>query len=139
MADLELSYEKREAGGVETRNMKYLYNNEKLKTLRQKLRNDMPKPEQVLWYWLRGKRLNGYKFRRQYGIGSFVLDFYCPELRLAIEIDGDSHFIDDKAKVYDKNRQKFLASQNITVIRFTNIEISESIDGVIDKISKHLP
>ena len=119
--------------------MPYLYNNQKLKTIRKALRNNMPKPEQTLWYWLRGKNLKGYKFRRQYGVGNFILDFYCPELRLAIELDGDSHFIDAKTKIRDQNRDKFLTSQNIKVIRFTNTEIVESINGVIDKILKYLP
>ncbi|OGE82781.1 MAG: hypothetical protein A3B10_03935 [Candidatus Doudnabacteria bacterium RIFCSPLOWO2_01_FULL_44_21] len=119
--------------------MPYLYNSQRLKLRRKSFRNNMPQSEQVLWYYLKGKNLKDYKFRRQYSVGKYILDFFCPKLRLAIELDGDSHFIDDRAKVYDKNRQKFLSSQNITVIRFTNTEISESIDGVIDKISKHLP
>ena len=68
----------------------YEYSNSKQKDLRQKLRNDAPKAEQRLWEFLRNSQLNGLKFRRQYGIGPYVVDFYCPKLRLAIEIDGDS-------------------------------------------------
>ena len=99
----------------------------------------MPEPEQILWYYLRGKNIKGYKFRRQHSVGNFILDFYCPELRLGVEIDGDSHFINNTTKNYDQNREEFLKSQNIKVIRFTNTEIRENIEAVVDEISKHLP
>jgi very-short-patch-repair endonuclease len=118
--------------------MSYLYNKQNLKNRRKELRNTMPEPEQILWYYLRGKNLNGHKFRRQHSIGYYVLDFYCPKLRLAIEIDGDSHFIDSQAEVNDQVKEKFLRSQNIEIIRFTNLEVRDSIEGVIDRITQHL-
>lgn len=89
-----------------------LYNSKDLKSRRVYLRNNMPKPEQVLWYWLRGKNLNGFKFRRQYSVSNLILDFYCPALRLAIEVDGDSHY-QLSGQVRDKARDNFLQSQNI--------------------------
>jgi very-short-patch-repair endonuclease len=118
--------------------MAFLYNDNRLKTRRQALRNNMPKPEQRLWYWLRGKKANGYKFRRQYGVGGYILDFYCPELRLGIELDGDSHF-NDKAKEYDRIREDFLKANNIRVLRFTNKEVKDNIQGVVEKLLKYLP
>ena len=72
--------------------MDYLYNKPESKTKRRLLRNNMPQPEQRLWYYLKGKGLKGCKFRRQYGVSVYTLDFYCPQQRLAIELDGDSHF-----------------------------------------------
>ena len=119
--------------------MLHLYNNPKLKLRRKNLRNNMPQPEQALWYYLKGKNLKGYKFRRQYSTGSYILDFYCPELRLAIEIDGDSHFVDGSAVAYDQKREKFLAEQNISVIHFTNSDVTRNIDAVVNKISNCLP
>ena len=56
------------------------------------LRNNMPKAELILWSTLKSKGLDEYKFRRQYSVAQFVVDFYCPRLKLAIEVDGDSHF-----------------------------------------------
>jgi len=71
----------------------------------------MPKPEALLWARLKSKEL-GYKFRRQYSIGSFIVDFYCPELKLAIEVDGDSHFTDD-AEEADRVRENEIESYGI--------------------------
>ena len=119
--------------------MPYLYNNQNLKLRRKTLRANMPQPEQVLWYYLKGKNLKDYKFRRQYSVDSYILDFYCPKLRLAIEIDGDSHFIDDNAVGYDQKREEFLAKQNVNVIRFTNSDVTENINAVMNKISEYLP
>lgn len=124
-------------GGVEY--VPYLYNNQKLKPRRKALRANMPQPEQVLWYYLKGKNLKDYKFRRQYSVDSYILDFYCPKLRLAIEIDGDSHFIDDNAIGYDQKREDFLAKQNVNVIHFTNSDVTENINAVMNKISEYLP
>jgi very-short-patch-repair endonuclease len=118
--------------------MDYLYNNQSLKHRRQKLRRNAPEPEQKLWYWLRGRNLKGYKFRRQYGVGNYIIDFYCPQLRLGIEIDGDSHFVDFKTRTNDENREKYLLSQSIRILRFTNIEIQENLEEVVNKITKYL-
>ena len=68
------------------------YNREIEKDKRQELRNSMPKAEVLLWIRLKGRQLLGCKFRRQYSIGAFVMDFYSPEIKLGIELDGDSHF-----------------------------------------------
>ncbi len=115
-----------------------MYNDQILKIRRKSLRNNMPKPEQILWYFLRGKRLNGYKFRRQFSIGYYILDFYCPKLRLALEIDGDSHYSSDSI-IYDQQRSDFLNSKNIHVLRFRNNQIFENIESVILEILKYLP
>ena len=82
----------------------------------------MPFAELLLWYYLRGKHLNGYKFRRQVSIGPFIVDFYCPRTHVAIEIDGDSH-VTPSAVTYDVRRQAYLQSLGMTVLRFTNTDI----------------
>ena len=111
----------------------YHYNNNKRKDLRQKLRNDSPIPEKLLWGKLRRSQLIGLKFRRQYGIGPYVVDFYCPQLRLAIEVDGDSHY-GVGVKAYDKKRQQTIEKEDIHFLRFTNHEVCENSDGVLETI-----
>ena len=61
------------------------------KTLRQSLRNNSTAPEAILWRTLKGKQIDGLKFRRRFGLGPYVLDFYCPEIKLCIELDGEIH------------------------------------------------
>jgi very-short-patch-repair endonuclease len=113
----------------------YLYNNPEVKRRRQNLRNAAPTAEQLLWRHIKGKQLNGIKFRRQYGVGPFVIDFYCPELRLAIEVDGDSH-LREGAKEYDERRQKYIENFNIQFLRFANIDVYKNIDDVLETICK---
>ena len=116
--------------------MTEVYNTTNQKLKRRMLRANMPKAEILLWLRLKGKGLCGYKFRRQYSIGKFVVNFYCPKLKLAIEVDGDSHFIEG-ADVHDRERQAIIETYGIAFLRFTNREIYENIDGVLDKILGH--
>jgi very-short-patch-repair endonuclease len=113
--------------------MTKLYNigNERFK--RKMLRKNMPRAEVILWSKLRGKELGGHRFRRQYSVGKFVIDFYCPKLKLAIEVDGDSHFIEG-ARERDRERQTIMEAVGITFLRFNNREIYENINGVLNKI-----
>jgi very-short-patch-repair endonuclease len=96
------------------------------------LRNNATEAERTLWWHLRGKQL-GVKFRRQYSVDAFVVDFYAPGCKLAVEVDGDSHFT-DHGLAHDRERTSCLAKFAIEVIRFTNAEIFEHIDAVVDKI-----
>ncbi|KKQ53565.1 MAG: hypothetical protein US74_C0063G0004 [Parcubacteria group bacterium GW2011_GWA2_38_13] len=111
-------------------------NSEKLK--RKKLRNNLSEAERIIWYRLKNKQIHGYKFRRQYGVGKYVVDFYCPKAQLVIEIDGDSHYNESAAK-YDIKRQEYLESLGLRVIRFTNMEVYKSLEGVIEIIMQNLP
>ena len=77
--------------------------------------------------------MDGYKFRRQYSVGKFVIDFYCARSKLAIEVDGDSHF-SEVSEVFDKERQDFIESFGILFLRFTNKEIYGNLDQVLAKI-----
>jgi very-short-patch-repair endonuclease len=82
---------------------------------------------------LRNRRFGGYKFRRQYSIDNYVVDFYCPELKLAIEVDGEIHEIKQQRE-YDGERQKYLEKFNIIFLRITNEEVSGNIQSVLLKI-----
>jgi very-short-patch-repair endonuclease len=116
--------------------MTRIYNRSDEKFKRQALRANMPLPEIILWSRLKGKGI-GYKFRRQHSVGSYVLDFCCPVLKLAIEIDGSSHFTDE-ALIRDRARQKVIESYGFSFLRFTNAEVGENVDGVVSKIKQYL-
>ena len=115
-----------------------LFNKACITEKRQALRNNMPEPEHRLWLYLRGRKIRGYKFRRQVSIENYIVDFYCPQLKLAVEIDGDSH-CDVNARRRDAHRQKNIERHGIRVLRFTNIEIVESLEGVVAAIMNHVP
>ena len=113
-----------------------IFNKIEYKQRRQTLRNNMTEPEKRLWGILRNHQL-GVKFRRQHGIGHYIVDFYCPELKLIIEVDGESHFSED-AQAYDKIRDKFMLELGLTTIRITNTAIMQNIDGVCEYLQQHV-
>lgn len=86
-----------------------------------------------LWQRLKGKQLAGAKFRRQYSVDEFVLDFYAHSAKLAIEIDGPTHFTEE-AKEYDEYRTKYIEHFGIKIVRFTNEDVYRNIEGVTLKI-----
>ncbi len=90
-------------------------------------------PEKKLWESIRRDRL-GVRFRRQYGIGRYIADFYCPELKLVIEIDGSGHFTGE-SKVYDEERTGFMNSIGIRVLRYSNNEVMNNLTGVLNDLS----
>ena len=113
------------------------------KEQRKQLRNHMTYAETVLWNALKNRGVSGYKFRRQQGLGSYILDFYCPELHLCVELDGSSH---DYKSDYDEQRTLFLNGQGIRVVRYKNGQILTCLDGVLndiirigEEIKKHTP
>ena len=87
-----------------------------------------------LWQRIRGKQLRDIKFYRQYSVGPYILDFYCPKARLAIELDGDSHNSSD-VKIYDDERTRYLSGANVRVLRFNNEEILNNLDRVLEKVT----
>lgn len=103
-------------------------------TRRQNLRNNATQPEQKLWAVLRGKQL-GVKFRRQHGIGHYIVDFYCPQCKLVIELDGDSHYT-ETAQQQDAQRDAYLQSLDLRVLRFTNQDITQNMAGVYEMIKR---
>ncbi len=114
--------------------MTILYNQSKNLDKRKLLRKNQTPQEIILWMYLRGNKL-GFKFKRQFSIGPYILDFYSPKNKLAIELDGFQH-IDNKE--YDKERSKYLSVLGIRVIRFWNSEIDVNIDSIIIKIISEL-
>ena len=115
----------------------FIYNTPNLKPRRQQLRNNATETEILLWKKLRKRQL-GIRFVRQYSVGGFVIDFYAPEIRLAIELDGEYHFNIDQI-VYDKYRTRYLAAVDINEMRFRNAEIANNIEDVVSKIKAALP
>jgi very-short-patch-repair endonuclease len=102
------------------------------------LRDDLTDAEVVLWSRLSRKQLFGYRFQRQYPIGSFIADFACREARLVIELDGATHSTPDEQE-YDARREAFITSQGWTAVRFWNAEIYDNLRGVLDSILQRLP
>jgi len=117
--------------------MTYYFNQQMQKEKRRLLRQNQTYCEKLLWMYLRNRQLQGYKFRRQYSIGPFVIDFYCPELKFAIEVDGGIHEIGQQRE-YDFERQKYLEKFNIIFLRITNKEVLEDIKSVVSKIEKFI-
>ncbi len=93
----------------------------------------MTDAEQLLWQCLRGKQLEGFKFRRQHPIERFVLDFYCPSVKLAIELDGGQHSTEG-GRASDYERTAYLKGMGIRVIRFWNHEVLGNLEGVLTSI-----
>lgn len=95
----------------------------------RRLRDNMTDAEAQLWRTLRRGQLNGLQFRRQHPVGPFTLDFYCPGLRLAIELDGGQHAA--KQKQADERRTRLLSEKNIAVIRYWNNDVFSNLQGVL--------
>ena len=113
---------------------KQKFNLPEQKTFRQDLRKGMTSAEVVLWKMLKGRQIEGIKFRRQFGVGPYVLDFYSPTLRLGIELDGLVHFSED-GFVYDRQRTFYLWNEHkIRIIRFENKQVFEDPDLILDRI-----
>jgi very-short-patch-repair endonuclease len=113
------------------------FNRKAQKRIRQYLRNNATDAEKKLWEMLKGKQLLGYKFRRQHGIEQYVVDFYCPRGRLAVEIDGATHSTLQE-KTADHQRTERIHSHGITVLRFGNTDVFENPDGVLTAIIESL-
>ncbi|MFQ5706927.1 MAG: endonuclease domain-containing protein [bacterium] len=113
------------------------YNKSSEKHKRRTLRKNATDAERILWQHLRGKQIGGFKFRRQYSIDQFVLDFYCPEVKLAVEVDGATHFTEE-AQAYDRAREDYIRTFGVTFLRFTNLEVYDSLDGVLMVILEKL-
>lgn len=94
------------------------------------LRRNQTDVEQLLWKYLRNRRLNGVKFRRQHPIDTYIVDFVCVEKYLVVELDGGQHN-SDKGRMYDKNRQKYLQEKGFRILRFWNNEVIEDIENVL--------
>ncbi|HWW11220.1 MAG TPA: endonuclease domain-containing protein [Brevundimonas sp.] len=88
-----------------------------------------------MWTRLRGRRLAGLRFRRQHPIGPYILDFYCDELRLAVEVDGQSHAPPDRI-AHDQRRTAWLSTQDIRVVRLAARRVLDDMEGALDFIRR---
>ncbi|MFA9275953.1 MAG: endonuclease domain-containing protein [Candidatus Aquirickettsiella gammari] len=104
---------------------------EDLKTYAREMRKKMPDAEQLLWYLLRNRRVAGAKFRRQHAVGRYILDFYCVEKKLAVELDGGQH---SEQQTYDQHRDAYLKQQGIEVLRFWNNQMLLETEAVLELI-----
>ena len=107
-----------------------------LLTFRKSLRNEGTAAEAVLWSCLKCRQLDGRKFRRQHSIYNMIVDFYCPEERLIIELDGDDHFSTGGAEA-DRIRDAKLEALGFQVLRYENCEVFEQLESVLLDIKQH--
>ena len=114
-----------------------LFNRKGLKSLRSSLRKRSTSAEVELWNILKSRKLEGRKFRRQYSIGSYIVDFCCPSEKLIIELDGDPHGEYHKIQE-DEDRDKFLENFGFTVLRFENRFVFQEPEYITGEISKIL-
>ena len=113
---------------------KRTHNHLQQKELRRELRTHGTIAEATLWQMLKSRQIEGFKFRRQFGIGPYILDFYCPELRLCIELDGQPHFTPEGYE-YDLHRTEYLNRfHGIQVMRFENIDVFCYPENVLSEI-----
>jgi len=104
-----------------------------LKGIRRNLRQQEISAERILWSKIRNKQQK-YKFRRQYSVGNYILDFYCPKVKLGIEVDGATH--GTKIEIENDNeKENFISRFGIKIIRFINLDIYNEIDGVLAEIN----
>ena len=116
--------------------MSILHNRKYLKQTRRALRSSLTPAEATLWRHLQNKKLSGRKFRRQHSVGNYILDFYCPQEKLAIELDGAYHFTSAGYEA-DQARDMYLKELGIQVLRFENKEVFHDIERVLDMIEAY--
>lgn len=107
---------------------------EKIKRAKE-LRQNMTPAEKTLWEHLKAKRFNNLKFRRQQVIEGFIVDFYCHSFGLIIEVDGEVH---DKQVEYDIEREKILLAKDLHILRFTNQQVIDNIESVLNKVTEKI-
>lgn len=105
----------------------------KIKPLARELRKNPTPAEDKLWQYLRRKQVHGTRFRRQHVFERFIVDFYCADAHLVIEVDGDIH---RQQQEYDALRTQFLESLGLRVVRFSNEDVFGNIDGVVERIGE---
>lgn len=112
---------------------KFLYNHKTLKERRRDLRNNQTPAEKLLWKHISHDKILGLRFLRQYSVGPYILDFYCAKLCLGIEVDGEVHKGVER-KLYDEDREKYLKSLGIHIIRFWNDDILNDTKNTFKKL-----
>ncbi len=108
-----------------------------LKTSGRQLRSNLTDAEKLLWSKIRKRQTKGYQFNRQKPVGDYIVDFYCDKARLVMEIDGGQHYEERNIEA-DRKREKFLKSLGLRIMRFTNLDVLQNIDSVVEKIRKEI-
>lgn len=116
--------------------MSKVHNKKALQPNRKQLRNNSTSAEAVLWLMLKNSQLQGRKFRRQHSVNNYILDFYCPAEKLAIELDGAQHYTTE-GSANDMERDGQLEALQIKVLRFENSALFNNPAAVIAEIQKH--
>jgi very-short-patch-repair endonuclease len=111
--------------------------NRKLKPLARNLRSNMTDAEQLIWSKIRRKQITDAQFYRQKNIGNYIVDFYCAKRKLIIEVDGGQHYNREVMKK-DQERNRYLQGLGLTMLRFSDIDVLNNIDGVVERIHEHL-
>jgi len=101
------------------------------------MRRNLTPPEARLWRCLKGGKIAGVKFRRQHPIGCYILDFYCPAAKLAVEVDGAVHGTPGRI-AHDRRRTAWLETQGVTVLRYPALSIRDDLDGVLAGIRERI-
>ena len=107
----------------------------KNKDLARAMRHELTWAEKALWRELRNRKLGSLKFRRQQPLGPYILDFYCAEMSLAVELDGGQHDIPEERE-YDLRRTEFLKNEGVEVLRFWNSQLRENLPWVLELIRR---
>jgi very-short-patch-repair endonuclease len=111
--------------------------NGNLKQYARQLRKNMTDAERRLWAKIRMKQLKEYQFYRQKPIGDYIVDFFCPRAKLVIEVDGSHHLVGESIE-YDRIRDEYLGSFGLRVLRFTNADVLERIESVVESINENI-
>jgi very-short-patch-repair endonuclease len=111
--------------------------NKNFKQLARYLRSNMTDAEQLVWSKVRRKQICNFQFYRQKNIGQYIVDFYCPEGKLIVEIDGGQHYYEDGMR-NDKQRDQHLQMHGFKVLRFSDTDVLKNIEGVIERIYEYL-
>jgi len=109
--------------------------NPKLKERARSMRKNMTEAEVKLWVHLQKKQIAGIQFFRQRPIGNYIVDFYAPDVKLVIEVDGGQHY-ENEGLEYDEIRDAYLKGHGLNVLRFSNLDVLQNINGVIERITE---
>jgi len=116
---------------------KEYYNSGNMKETRKKLRNNATKHEKIMWEKLKGSKFMWLKFRRQHSVWRYILDFYCPKLKIWIELDWNHH-LEKEIIEYDDIRTEYLESDWIKIYRFSNYEVENNLENILIKIKQEI-
>ena len=112
---------------------RYLKGHSENRERKRLLRSEMTRSERLVWSRIRAKQFESLKFRRQHGIGPYIVDFYCPEKAVVIEIDGDVHALDSQTEK-DRQREKYLRALGLRIIRYANDDVLNRLDDVLEDL-----